>query len=141
VGEIERASQIGRPFSSGRSPSRGRAFEFSPEEAGIPHNLLNASIHEREGEIIAQAGRAGAVTISTNMAGRGTDILLGGNPKFLAKAMVGEDLDPEGKEKAFQEALAKTVPMVQKEKEKSSNSAGSMSWERRGTRPDGSTIS
>ena len=53
---------------------------------GIPHNVLNAKYHEKEAEIVAQAGRLGAVTISTNMAGRGTDILLGGNPEFMAKA-------------------------------------------------------
>ncbi len=52
---------------------------------GIRHNVLNAKNHEREAEIVAQAGRFGAVTIATNMAGRGTDILLGGNPEFLAK--------------------------------------------------------
>jgi preprotein translocase subunit SecA len=53
---------------------------------GIKHNVLNAKHHEREAEIVAQAGRKGAVTIATNMAGRGTDILLGGNPEFLSKA-------------------------------------------------------
>ena len=52
---------------------------------GIKHNILNAKNHEREAEIVAQAGRLGAVTIATNMAGRGTDILLGGNPEYLAK--------------------------------------------------------
>jgi preprotein translocase subunit SecA len=52
---------------------------------GIPHEVLNAKQHEREGHIVAQAGRIGAVTISTNMAGRGTDIKLGGNPDALAK--------------------------------------------------------
>ena len=52
---------------------------------GIPHTVLNAKYHEREAEIVAQAGRLGAVTISTNMAGRGTDIMLGGNPEFMAK--------------------------------------------------------
>ena len=53
--------------------------------AGIPHTVLNAKYHEKEAEIVAQAGKYGAVTISTNMAGRGTDIMLGGNPEFLAK--------------------------------------------------------
>ena len=55
------------------------------KKVGIPHNVLNAKQHEREAEIVAQAGAFGAVTISTNMAGRGTDIMLGGNPEFLAK--------------------------------------------------------
>ncbi len=54
-------------------------------QQGIPHNVLNAKQHDREAEIIAQAGRIGAVTIATNMAGRGTDILLGGNPEFLSR--------------------------------------------------------
>ena len=54
-------------------------------KAKIPHNVLNAKNHEKEAEIVAQAGKSGAVTIATNMAGRGTDILLGGNPEFLAK--------------------------------------------------------
>ena len=54
-------------------------------KAGIPHNVLNAKQHEREAQIIAEAGRLGAVTIATNMAGRGTDIILGGNPEFEAK--------------------------------------------------------
>ncbi|MFA4874799.1 MAG: preprotein translocase subunit SecA [bacterium] len=62
---------------------------------GVPHHVLNAKQHEREAEIVAQAGRKGAVTISTNMAGRGTDILLGGNPDFLARAQVGPDATPE----------------------------------------------
>ncbi len=58
---------------------------------GIPHTVLNAKHHEREAEIVAQAGKRGAVTVSTNMAGRGTDILLGGNPDFMAKAAMRKD--------------------------------------------------
>ena len=58
---------------------------------GIKHNILNAKNHEREAEIVAQAGRYGAVTIATNMAGRGTDILLGGNPEYLAKKRMREE--------------------------------------------------
>ena len=53
---------------------------------GIKHEVLNAKYHENEAEIVAQAGRKGAVTIATNMAGRGTDILLGGNAEFMARA-------------------------------------------------------
>jgi preprotein translocase subunit SecA len=84
------------------------------KKKGVPHNVLNAKHHEREAEIIAQAGRVGAVTISTNMAGRGTDILLGGNPKFLAKTFLDEKAEPEAMQKAHEKALS----IVQKEKEK-----------------------
>ena len=55
------------------------------KKRGIKHDVLNAKQHEREAEIVAQAGRKGAVTIATNMAGRGTDIVLGGNPEFEAR--------------------------------------------------------
>src|SRR5581483_7091503 len=55
------------------------------KKAGIPHQVLNAKQHERESRIVAQAGRKGAVTVATNMAGRGTDILLGGNPEFMTR--------------------------------------------------------
>ena len=63
-----------------------RAALEAPAQAGIPHNVLNAKHHEKEAEIVAQAGKFGAVTIATNMAGRGTDIMLGGNAEYLAKA-------------------------------------------------------
>ncbi|MBQ1704125.1 MAG: preprotein translocase subunit SecA, partial [Oscillospiraceae bacterium] len=66
------------------------------KRAGVPHNVLNAKQHEREAEIIAQAGKYGAVTISTNMAGRGTDIVLGGNAEYMARA----DLRKAGYEEA-----------------------------------------
>ena len=75
---------------------------------GIPHNVLNAKFHEQEANIVAQAGRAGAVTIATNMAGRGTDILLGGNPEFLARDILvqkGIDLD-EATDQQRADALA-----------------------------------
>ena len=60
---------------------------------GIPHNVLNAKNHEREAEIVAQAGKQGAVTIATNMAGRGTDIMLGGNVTYMAKATLRKELE------------------------------------------------
>jgi preprotein translocase subunit SecA len=69
----------------------------------IPHNVLNAKFHRQEAEIVSRAGQAGTVTISTNMAGRGTDILLGGNPEFLAKDKVGKDPTPEDYQKALEE--------------------------------------
>ena len=80
------------------------------QKRGIPHEVLNAKQHEREAHIIAQAGRVGAVTIATNMAGRGTDILLGGNPDFLAeellvnKGIVLEEATDKDLEKAAKEA-------------------------------------
>ena len=70
---------------------------------GIPHNVLNAKQHEREAEIVSQAGRLKAITIATNMAGRGTDILLGGNPEALAKQWQREH--PEASEEEYQEIL------------------------------------
>ncbi len=70
--------------------------------AGIPHNVLNAKNHEREAEIVAQAGRFKSVTIATNMAGRGTDILLGGNPEFMAKSrLIQEGVDKDVLEEAL----------------------------------------
>jgi len=70
------------------------------KKLGIPHHLLNAKNHALESQIIAQSGRVGSVTISTNMAGRGTDILLGGNPEFLAKQkMINDNVDPNILEK------------------------------------------
>ena len=66
------------------------------KEKQIPHQVLNAKFHELEANIVAQAGRLGAVTVSTNMAGRGTDIILGGNPEFVAKnQMAQEGFEPE----------------------------------------------
>ena len=68
---------------------------------GVRHEVLNAKNHEREAFIVAQAGRKGAVTVSTNMAGRGTDILLGGNPEFMAKERLRkENKDPDAMQTA-----------------------------------------
>jgi len=93
---------------------------------GIKHEVLNAKHHEREAAIVAQAGREGAVTIATNMAGRGTDILLGGNAEFLARASVkNAGIDPEVDEEvteeeyreAYEKALVEAKEICAKEKE------------------------
>ena len=83
------------------------------KKRGIPHNVLNAKYHAQEAEIVAQAGRYKAVTIATNMAGRGTDIMLGGNPEFMALAEVGSREDER-----FPETLAKYQEQCKEEKEK-----------------------
>ena len=97
------------PSWSARFPSKSRSG--SPailSRNGIKHNVLNAKYHEKEAEIIAQAGRKGAVTIATNMAGRGTDILLGGNPDFLFKQILyrDENLPDARKLEIFEEIKA-----------------------------------
>lgn len=83
----------------------------------VPHNVLNAKYHEREAEIVAQAGRKGAVTIATNMAGRGTDILLGGNPDFMAREFLKkEEIDPdEATDSQWQEAFSKAKRIIESE--------------------------
>ena len=84
--EIQELHDKGQPVLVGTiSIEKSEALSAYLKRRGVPHNVLNAKNHEREAEIVAQAGRKGAVTISTNMAGRGTDILLGGNPEFLAR--------------------------------------------------------
>lgn len=93
--EIKEANEKGQPVLVG-TISIDKSEELSKylKRAGIKHNVLNAKKHAQESEIVAQAGRFGAVTIATNMAGRGTDIVLGGNPEFLAK----KDLKKQGME-------------------------------------------
>ncbi|HKP82269.1 MAG TPA: preprotein translocase subunit SecA [Pyrinomonadaceae bacterium] len=83
----------------------------------VPHNVLNAKYHEREAEIVAQAGRKGSVTIATNMAGRGTDILLGGNPDFMAREFLKKDeVDPdEATEEQWRVAYEQAKRIVEEE--------------------------
>ena len=88
--EIKTAYEKGQPVLVGTvSVDKSEQLAAHLKRDGIKHNVLNAKQHEREAEIVAQAGRKGAVTISTNMAGRGTDILLGGNAEFMAKHETG----------------------------------------------------
>ncbi len=87
VKEIKELNQKGRPVLVGtRSVEKNEYLGKLLEREGVPHQILNAKNHEKEGEIIAQAGKLGAVTIATNMAGRGVDIVLGGNPSNSQEA-------------------------------------------------------
>jgi len=84
--EIKQLHERGQPVLVGTiSVEKSEKLSAILKRMGVPHEVLNAKNHEREAFIIAQAGRKGAVTVSTNMAGRGTDILLGGNPEYMAK--------------------------------------------------------
>src|ERR1700726_1942070 len=86
VGGIRQFHESGQPVLVGSiSIEKSEKIAEHLKKAGIPHQVLNAKQHEREAKIIAQAGRKGAVTVSTNMAGRGTDILLGGNPEAMTR--------------------------------------------------------
>ena len=119
--EIAEMKKLGRPTLVGTiSIEKSEYLSSLLKKMGIKHNVLNAKHHEKEAYIIAQAGRVGAVTIATNMAGRGTDILLGGNAEYLAK----EELDKKGITKEHpdyenlkNEALEKARQITQKEHE------------------------
>ena len=92
VNEIAERHAKGQPILIGTvTVDKSEEISRLLRRNGIKHNILNAKNHEREAEIVAQAGRYGAVTIATNMAGRGTDILLGGNPEYLAKKRMREE--------------------------------------------------
>ena len=98
--EIAEAHEKGQPVLVGTvSIDKSEALSKYLKRAGIKHNVLNAKNHEQESEIVAQAGRFGQVTIATNMAGRGTDIVLGGNPEYLAK----KELKKQGMEEEMLE--------------------------------------
>jgi preprotein translocase subunit SecA len=107
--EIAELYEMGRPVLVGTvSIDTSERLSKLLKKQGIPHHVLNAKQHEREAEIIAQAGRFQGVTLSTNMAGRGTDILLGGNPKMIALQEEGEEADEADLEAAYQKASAVT---------------------------------
>ena len=86
ISQIIECHEKGQPVLVGTiSIEKSEYISGLLKKQGVPHNVLNAKQHEREAEIVAQAGKLGAVTIATNMAGRGTDIMLGGNPEYLAR--------------------------------------------------------
>jgi preprotein translocase subunit SecA len=115
VEEIVDCHQRGQPVLVGTvSIEKSERLDRILQRRKIRHVVLNAKYHEREADIVAQAGRLGAVTIATNMAGRGTDIVLGGNPEGLARI----EADPAKDEEAFQAALARYQESCRDEKEK-----------------------
>ena len=99
VDDIVERHALGQPMLIGTaSVAKSELLSRLLEKRGVPHNVLNAKQHFREAEVVAQAGRRGGVTVATNMAGRGVDIILGGNPELLAQhelAAEGVDLDSE----------------------------------------------
>lgn len=111
--DIKARHEKGQPILVGTvSIEKSETLSNFLKREGVRHEVLNAKHHEREAEIIAQAGRKGGVTIATNMAGRGTDIVLGGNPEMLAKKMSGAEEGPE-----FEAALAKYKKVSEDEKQ------------------------
>ena len=111
--DIKECQERGQPVLVGTvSIEKSELLSKRLKKLKVPHEVLNAKHHEREARIIAQAGRKGAVTVSTNMAGRGTDILLGGNPEFLAReSMLRKGIDPDhaDNEATWQKTLEKFV--------------------------------
>ncbi len=121
INDVVERKQKGQPVLVGTvSIEKSELLSSELKRKNVAHTVLNAKYHEREAEIIAQAGRAGAVTIATNMAGRGTDIILGGNAEFMARA-AGVDTESE----AYQQSLEKFKSQCDAEK-KSVLSAGGL---------------
>ncbi|HUR16605.1 MAG TPA: preprotein translocase subunit SecA, partial [Candidatus Limnocylindrales bacterium] len=118
IDEIVEMTEGGRPVLVGTtSVEKSEVLAEMLKRRGIKHEVLNAKFHEKEAPIVAQAGRLGSVTIATNMAGRGTDILLGGNPAGLASADLHKrGINPaEAPPEVYEEALAKAKAQVTEE--------------------------
>ncbi|MER7169485.1 preprotein translocase subunit SecA [Micromonospora sp. NPDC000207] len=112
IEDIAERHAIGQPVLVGTvSVENSEVLSQLLRRRGIPHSVLNAKFHAREAEIVAQAGRKGAVTVATNMAGRGTDILLGGNPEFLAADELRQrGLDPAEQPDEYAKAMEEVLP-------------------------------
>jgi len=121
VDEIAACHKKGQPVLVGTiSIEKSELIASLLKKKGIPHQVLNAKYHELEAHIIAQAGRYNAVTIATNMAGRGTDIVLGGNAEYLARALAADnakDLDDQAREDMIKKFIGQFKEQVAKERE------------------------
>jgi preprotein translocase subunit SecA len=123
VTDIVERHAAGQPMLVGTtSVEKSEILSRMLKRSGVPHEVLNAKYHEREAAIVAQAGRKGAVTVATNMAGRGTDIMLGGNPEFIADAELHQRglspvETPQDYEAAWPEAVEKARRAVAAEHE------------------------
>ena len=121
IADIVERHEHGQPILVGTtSVEKSEDLSKLLKQNGVPHEVLNAKHHHREAAIVAQAGRRGAVTVATNMAGRGTDIMLGGNPEFMAAADLTQQglspaLDPEAYEAAWPAAIDQARGAVQAE--------------------------
>ncbi len=114
VKEIEEFYKTGKPVLVGTiTIEKSERLSQRLKLIGVPHQVLNAKYHEMEAQIVAQAGRYKGVTIATNMAGRGTDILLGGNPEFMAKNLIRQKMKPE--DLGFQEEYVRILEKYKKE--------------------------
>ncbi len=115
--DIEERSRRGQPILVGTvSIEKSERLSNTLKKRGVKHEVLNAKQHEREAQIIAQAGKVGAVTVATNMAGRGVDIKLGGNPEDLAKSeMIRKEISPD--DPAYEEEFARALERFDRETE------------------------
>ncbi|MEZ5243885.1 MAG: preprotein translocase subunit SecA [Acidimicrobiales bacterium] len=122
VDDLAAKHEIGQPVLVGTvSVEKSEKLSRELEKRGIPHEVLNAKQHTREAEVVAQAGRLGSITVATNMAGRGVDILLGGNPEGLAERDVraeGLELHSEEGQARYAERLAAHTATTEAEKQK-----------------------
>lgn len=117
INEIIECHRKGQPVLVGTiSIEKSEHLSILLKKKGIPHSVLNAKYHEKEAEIVAQAGRSSTVTIATNMAGRGTDIILGGNPKGLAKDFLKDTKNYN--EEDWKKAIEKAETLCREDREK-----------------------